>query len=309
MPTSILSRQHLASIACGTVFLMALAAPAAAQQCPDWRQNGAGINTDAETLWSPRSWQVTAGGTLNLSNCAAVPGIGFVTAPPDFTVTYDARNLGHALDFRVEAQCDTVMLINDAGAHWHFSDDEDGTINPRVRLGDAQSGVYDVWVGTFGQRNCPATLVLETFPAAVDMGNCPNWSLDGVELQLAAGLRLERPVVAGGPINLSMDDCGTGGHGHVAQAPDFSLYYEAGNGNQPLQFDVQAECDTLLLVSDPATGWWFNDDHIGLDPQIVIHAPQSGRYDIWVGTYGEALCSATMNIAAVSARATPMPTK
>lgn len=309
MPTStVLSRGRVAALLALAAFA-ALASPAAAQQCPDWRQNGAGINTDADTLWSPRSWSVTAGGPLNLPNCGSVPGTGQITAAPDFTVTYDALSRGHALEFRIESQCDTVLLVNDASAGWHFSDDEDGTLNPRLRLGNAASGIYDVWVGTYGQSNCAATLVLETFPGPVAMSSCPDWSLGGAELRMSSGETVSRAVTAGGSVNLFAGDCGTSGHGYVAQAPDFTLYYETRSGRRPLEISVQAQCDTVLLVNDPAAGWWFNDDHVSLDPQVTIQGAQTGRYDIWVGTYGDALCQATLNVSAASSRGGQTPSK
>jgi len=300
MPSVLQTNRTLMLAALAAVVCAAVAAPAAAQTCPDWRQNGAGISTDADTLWSPRSWSATAGGTLDLSLCSTLPGSGYVTAAPGFTITYDALNHGHDLDFRVESQCDTVLLINDAGAGWHFSDDEDGTLNPRLRLGAAPSGVYDVWVGTYGRQNCAATLVMETFPASQASGTCPDWSLGGAALRLSAGRSDSWSVTAGGPVNLSAGDCGTGGQGHVAQAPDFTLQYEAGNASTALQFDVEGTCDTVLLVNDPQAGWLFNDDHEGLDPRITVYGAQSGQYDIWVGTYGDALCAATLNVASVS---------
>lgn len=276
----------------------ALASPAAAQQCPDWRQNGAGITTDANTLWAPQRYPLTAGGSTDLRNCGEVPGAGHVMSAPDFTIRYDAAGTGHDLDFRVEAQCDTVLLVNDFSATWHYNDDEDATLNPRLRLSGAASGVYDVWVGTWGQQTCPATLVMETFPATGGAGSCPDWSLGGAELNLSAGANLSQAVVAGGTINLSATDCGTGGRGHVAAPPDFTLYYDAPGSSGPLQISVQGQCDTVLLVNDATADWWFNDDHSGLDPQITIPNAQGGRYDIWVGTWGNPLCHATLNLSA-----------
>ncbi len=279
--------------------------PAFAQQCPDWHQNGVTISTDAETLWSPQRYPLTVGGGLDLSRCGEVPGFGHVTVAPSFTISYDSRNTGYDLDFRVESQCDTVMLINDAGAGWHYNDDEDGTLNPRLRLAAAPSGIYDVWVGTFGQQTCAATLVMESFPASSPSGACPDWSLGGAELRLTSGQFIERSVIAGGSVNLFSNDCGTGGHGHVAEAPDFTLYYDGQNSGGALQISVQAQCDTVLLVNDPGTGWSFNDDHISLDPQITLQGARDGRYDIWVGTYGDALCEATMNVASVLTQPAP----
>ena len=144
--------------------VLALAAmPAQAQVCPNYQLNGAQYSVDANGLWSPASYGVTAGGNVNLGACGSVPGSGWITQGPDFTFSYNALGMGRDLEFRVQGSCDTVLLVNDAGARWHYSDDADGSTNPRIRLSNASSGVYDVWVGTFGSSTCSATLVAETF--------------------------------------------------------------------------------------------------------------------------------------------------
>lgn len=306
----------------GTLAVLATAlltgAPALAQACPDWQLSGTLFSTDATEAWTPQRHAVTAGGPLNLAQCGSVPGYGYMTQAPSFTITYDAQDRGLDLDFRVEAQCDTLMLINDSGAAWHFNDDEDGTLNPRLRLAAAPSGVYDVWVGTFGTGSCPATLVVESFPAAAPAPSadvtapeppaaaslaCPDWSLGGAQMNMAAGEEAQRDVVAGGNLNLFQQAgaCGLQAHGYVAEAPDFTLYYNAGNGTAELRIAATGDCDTLLLVNDLNANWLFNDDHVGLDPMIAIPAAGTGRYDIWVGTYGEALCRASLTVTSVGA--------
>lgn len=293
-----------------------------AQSCPDWQLNGALIATDAGTAWSPQSYQTTAGGPLNLAQCATVPGHGYMNAAPSFTLTYDAQNRGLDLDFRVEAPCDTLMLINDASAGWHFNDDADGTLNPRIRLSAAPSGVYDIWVGTYSPTSCQATLIVESFPAAgggtapaptptppATAQTCPDWSIGGAEMQLNVGGTETRDVVAGGAVNLFQQAgaCGIQGHGYVHTGPDFTLYYTAPDGGAELQIAATGECDTLLLVNDQNAQWHFNDDHVGLDPMISIPAAGTGRYDIWVGTYGPDLCRASMTVTSIAPAAPAAP--
>lgn len=85
-------------------------------------------------------------------------------------------------------------------------------------------------------------------------------------------------LTAGGNADLS----GIGYYGYVMDAPDFDLYYEA--GDYQLTIKVEAKADTILLVSDPDGNWLFNDDTNGLNPAIILGNPDSGLYDIWVGT-------------------------
>lgn len=300
-------------------FAFAASAAAAQGACPDWRMNGSVVTTDAETAWAPQRYSTTAGGSLNMWQCSAVDGVGHVNQAPSFTITYDARNRGLDLDFRVEASCDTLLYVNDATANWHFNDDNDNSLNPRIRLAAASSGVYDVWVGTYGEASCPATLVVESFPASSGGGQqpgqpqqpaaatCPEWSLGGAELTVNAGGNEARDLVAGGSISL-FDSCNhVPAHGYVAPAPDFTLYYTAPEANAELRLAATGDCDTLLLVNDLRAQWVFNDDSDGLNPAISIPNAESGRYDIWVGTYGSALCRANFTVASVLPAAPEAP--
>ncbi len=103
------------------------------------------------------------------------------------------------------------------------------------------------------------------------------------EVRLQAGF-LPDPVqvnlTAGGQIRTTLGGVQTS----VADAPDFKLYYQA--GSLPLTLHVQAGADTTLLVNLPDGSWVANDDGAGnLNPMLHFPFPQSGRYDIWVGTF------------------------
>ena len=85
---------------------------------------------------------------------------------------------------------------------------------------------------------------------------------------------------AGGPIQTNLG----GVKAWVAKPPDFSLTYTA--GKFPLTIHVESKADTTLLINLPDGKWVANDDgpNNGLNPLIKFAKPQSGRYDIWVGT-------------------------
>jgi hypothetical protein len=76
--------------------------------------------------------------------------------------------------------------------------------------------------------------------------------------------------------------------GFIANAPDVRLMYRA--GSYPLIISVASSADTTLVVNGPDTAWYCDDDGgvNGLNPSIRFNSPQSGQYDIWVGTYGNA---------------------
>lgn len=81
--------------------------------------------------------------------------------------------------------------------------------------------------------------------------------------------------------------------GFVTRRPDFRFYFEAGQRFPLARFYVitQNGADATLLVNQPDGSWRCNDDHHhqgwghNLMPAIDFHNPQSGRYDVWVGTY------------------------
>lgn len=284
------------------VLLTATTFSQSANACPDWRQTGNMLNYSSDALWTPRSFSVLAGGPHDLDICAA-PGNGHVAGRPDFTLNFSGNSARRDLEFRVQGSCDTVLLIHDATAQWHFNDDADGTLNPRLRLPQATEGSYDIWVGTYGPGNCSATLYIETFPAsgaapAPAGAGCPDWTLSGVQLNYGAeALWTPRSfnVVAGGGANLST--CPMPGTGHVATAPDFTLNFNENNAGRELEFRVQAECDTVLLVNDATAQWHFNDDADGtVNPRLRLSPAPAGAYDIWVGTWGSGTCAATLTL-------------
>lgn len=93
-------------------------------------------------------------------------------------------------------------------------------------------------------------------------------------------------VQSGGSTNAQSlsDAC----RGFIANAPDIRLNYTA--GSLPLIISVAASADTTLVVNGPDGSWYCDDDggNTGLNPALRFGTPQSGQYDIWVGTYGNA---------------------
>ncbi len=103
-------------------------------------------------------------------------------------------------------------------------------------------------------------------------------------------------MVAGGNIDLSAT---LGYVGFVANAPDFDLIFTAG-GLLPLVIRAESDADTTLLVNAPDGSWHLNDDYDGLDPAIIFEDPQSGMYNIWVGTYSSSTANARLLISEMS---------
>ncbi|MDX1494237.1 MAG: hypothetical protein R3253_09270 [Longimicrobiales bacterium] len=134
--------------------------------------------------------------------------------------------------------------------------------------------------------------------AAQDVSATPTYG----SVELTTGFMPDPHVVeltAGGDISVNEGSCT---YGQVAEAPDFDLYYTATEANT-LYISVIGDGDTTLLVNGPDGRWYCDDDSYGdLDPILAIPKAQSGLYDIWVGTYGEELVSATLYISEVDPR-------
>ncbi|MFY0636422.1 peptidase S1 [Maricaulis maris] len=101
-------------------------------------------------------------------------------------------------------------------------------------------------------------------------------------------------ITAGGTIQASnlSPSCA----GMIANAPDFRLNFNA--GSLPLYISAYSNADTTLVINGPDGSWYCNDDTHGLNPSVAWGSPQSGQYDIWIGTYGtnSDLASSTLHI-------------
>lgn len=97
---------------------------------------------------------------------------------------------------------------------------------------------------------------------------------------------------SGGSIDASSlgNDC----NGYIADAPDYRLHYSG--GSLPLIFSVDSDADTTLVVNAPDGSWHCDDDggNQSLNPMVRFEKPESGRYDIWVGTYGDSSVEAAV---------------
>lgn len=104
------------------------------------------------------------------------------------------------------------------------------------------------------------------------------------EISLSAGFTPDPyrvQLLAGGGVNGSRlpGAC----VGFISDAPDFEVTYQA--GGLPLVFRTVSSADTTLIINGPDGRWYCDDDSYGdLDAEVRFNRPQSGVYDIWVGT-------------------------
>lgn len=151
-----------------------------------------------------------------------------------------------------------------------------------------------------------AALAAAVVVASAGVAAAQNWQGAPTygSVRLAAGFQPDPynvPVVAGGPIN-SSQTLGGACPGFIANNPDFDLYWTAGGTGLPLVISANSSTDTTLVVRTPSGQWLCEDDggFSGMNPGMRIDNPQSGLYDIWVGTYGGGTAQATLSISELS---------
>ncbi len=138
-------------------------APEPAALCPDFSLSGTSLQYTSDALYTPQSLKVFAGGSVDIGQCPSLPGSGFVTQAPDYTLALTDNGNRRALEVRLASECDSVLLINDPLAAWHFDDDSNGSMDALIRFDAAAEGTYDIWIGSYNSDGCNASVTLETF--------------------------------------------------------------------------------------------------------------------------------------------------
>ncbi|MBB3873774.1 hypothetical protein [Brevundimonas mediterranea] len=251
-----------------------------------------------ETGFTPDPWtkSILAGGSVPAS--AVRSGCeGSVSAAPDLQLTFEAGEFD--LTIRALASEDTTLLVNTPSGEWLCDDDNGGDLNPKVLISDPQSGRYDIWLGTYGDDMVQSTLEISELGESDASGDgAPNTELEPNfgSVNLRTGFTPdphEKPILAGGSIPAASAKSGC--EGKVSAAADYQVVFEP--GDLDLTFLVEASEDTTLLINAPNGRWYCDDDSGGgVNPKVLITNPQSGRYDVWVGTYGDDMVQSTLKV-------------
>ncbi len=264
--------------------------------------------------------ELQAGGRVD-ANVATTDGVtasgyctGYVSREPSVELTYEAGALPLYIAARSEE--DLTLVINGPDGAWHCDDDSGGNLNPEIMLETPQSGVYDIYVGTFGEGSWGA-LEAELFISELEgIPASPQVDLSLTALfgdhALSAGFTPDPytiDVQAGGP--LSANEAGPGGDeadaswnycsGNITQAPTAQLEWD-GNGG-PLYIYAQSDRDTTLAINLPDGSWVCDDDGgEGVNAALSFTEAPSGVYDIYVGLFsGSDTAPAVLNISEINA--------
>lgn len=286
---TIINRALRLSLTAGTMAAL-LAAPAAAQNT-SLRSNYGDRTENSGFAPDPIVVDVTAGGSVNGGNVGNGCR-GMISNAPDFEFTYTAGSF--PLYFRSISGSDTTLIINGPDGRWYCDDDSLGNRNAEVAFRNPQSGVYDIWVGTFSGGTAGARLEISELTYGESTGGGGGGGAGGLDMSLPANfgevqLRAGFPndpytinTVSGGSEDASQ--VGNGCRGMVSRAPDFQLTYQA--GRLPLTISTYSNSDTTLVINDANGNWVCDDDGgDGTNARVRFDRPASGVYDIWVGAY------------------------
>ncbi|MCC5999927.1 MAG: pilus assembly protein [Pararhodobacter sp.] len=140
--------------------------------CPDHRLPAPWLSVNNTDLASPLIIQRRAGGDTRLQDCGTLPGWGWAQGSPHLVLRYDNEGqsgTNRRLRLRMQdnnagRSCDTTFLVRDPSGQWWFNDDiSSSDWNAWLNMGNAETGDYHIWIGTWGGNSCDADLRLERY--------------------------------------------------------------------------------------------------------------------------------------------------
>ncbi len=248
------------------------------------------VNLSAGFTPDPQIRSVSAGGNdyTTLAGCNAY----IHAAAPDLDLNYSAGGFGLTIEAR--SGMDVTLLVNAPDGSWYCDDDGGEGTNSALTFSAPQSGQYNIWVGTFRAQagTLPeAQIYITELGGGASTSYTPSsggldWSLQPNygTVTLGSGFSPDpymRSISAGGSVGVP--DYGSGCRGFASTAPDLDLNYTA--GGYQLNIYAKSDQDVTLIVNAPDGSWWCSDDAHGTNPHVNFGSPQSGNYNVWIGTY------------------------
>ena len=137
--------------------LIALAATPALAQNPGAEPTYGDVRLDEGFPDDPHVVDVTAGGSEEVSERGC--SYGYVADAPDVDLYYTTSGSSTLYIYAVSSE-DTTLLVNLPDGSWACDDDSYGDGDPIVVVRGADAGLYDIWVGTYGDDMVEATLYI-----------------------------------------------------------------------------------------------------------------------------------------------------
>ncbi len=264
------------------------------------------VNLSGGFTPDPYTVNLSSGGTYDANNISQQCA-GYIANSPDVRLNFQPGSL--PLYISANSSEDTTLVVNAPDGNWYCNDDGGGNFNPLLAFDNPLAGRYEIWVGTYGDSSSwPAQLNISeigssyqgggqtTFPTPMpppssgpDINAEPIYETVALRSGFSPDPYIVRMSSGGG------NDASNLSHacaGFIASSPDVRLNYDA--GSLPLYISASSMADTTLVINAPDGNWYCDDDSgQGTNPSVRFQTPLSGRYEIWVGTYGEADSHAT----------------
>jgi len=145
----------LRAAGCATLLAMLAAGPALSQEIGA-RPTFADLNLSSGFTPDPYTVRLTAGGTIDAARTRGGSCVGKIASAPDIRLTYTAGSL--PINIKAISSEDTTLVINGPDGSWYCDDDSGGGHNPMFHLSRPTTGVYEIWVGTYGDTPVQATV-------------------------------------------------------------------------------------------------------------------------------------------------------
>jgi hypothetical protein len=235
---------------------------------------------------------VSAGGNLSASNASSSCN-GYVSNAPSYSLNFEPGSLG--LGIYINAEFDTTILINDPSGDWLCNDDyPELNLDGGWYFDNPESGRYDIWVGTYSESDAGRTAMLaitEYSDSSWETDLSPTTSAFVPEISLSGGFSPDPntiDLVAGGTSQASSLNASCSGY--VSPNPSYRLNFTP--GSLGLGIYTLSDIDTTIAIQSPSGSWYCNDDNSNLANSLnsgyYFANPESGRYNIYVGSYSEA---------------------
>lgn len=117
----------------------------------------ADVTLEAGFMPDPHRIAIVAGGTIDAASSRGGRCVGKIASAPDVRLTYGPGS--NQLKIKVTSSEDTTLVVNGANGAWFCDDDSGGGTNPMVLKRNPEAGVYEIWVGTYGDT--PVDAIIE----------------------------------------------------------------------------------------------------------------------------------------------------
>ena len=146
-----------ASLAVCAISMGAMFASGASAQEVGASPTFADVSLSAGFMPDPHRVAIVAGGTIDAASSRGGRCVGKIASAPDVRLTYGAGS--NLLKIKVTSNEDTTLVVNGADGTWYCDDDSGGGTNPMFLKRNPDAGVYEIWVGTYGDT--PVDAVIE----------------------------------------------------------------------------------------------------------------------------------------------------